>query len=79
MIILKFLIDLRYIKMETYIFYLTKYLCGLKNMLSRKICNCSGQDEAFTAESVRKRSGCKNRAILNAKHCPIHRNYEGTE
>ena len=41
--------------------------------------NCSGQDEAFTAESVRKRSGCKNRAILNAKHCPIHRNYEGTE
>ena len=43
------------------------------------LCNCSGQDEAFTAESVRKCSGCKNRAILNAKHCPIHRNYEGTE
>ena len=44
-----------------------------------KECNCSGQDEAFTAESVRKRSDCKNRAILHAKHCPIHRNYEGTE
>ena len=41
--------------------------------------NCSGQDEAFTAESVRTCSGCKNRAILNATHCPIHRNYEGTE
>ena len=42
-------------------------------------CNCSGQDEAFTAKSVITCSGCKNRAILHAKHCPIHRNYEGTE
>ena len=49
------------------------------SLIIKKRGNCSGQDEAFTAESVRKCSGCKNRAILNAKHCSIHRNYEGTE
>ena len=29
-------VERRYIKMETYIFYLTKYLCGLKNMLNKR-------------------------------------------